>query len=440
MILCRGKIYDSKETKRILNNLPDDIISTLQSSTIDPNVLVNACDCLAKRIEDGVYDQLLEELVNEKLVTKEQIETVINLLKRESLYYKLETELGIDWERVCTLEPPFIKVSKKTHYAPLGVLFHIAAGNMEGLPFYSIIEGLLTGNINIVKLPAVDKALSIQFLLELIQIEPKLRDYIYVFDTPSTDIESLKKMATLADGVIVWGGDAVVEAVRKFAPPNKQIIAWGHKISFAYITEEGMRKQDEELVDLARHIFETKQLLCSSCQGIYLDTQNMDDICAFGEKFLKILEMIGNEYEKPEIGIQAQITLQLYNQELEAISEGRKNPKSVLPVIEKNVLRASACSVICSNHSSLETSFLYGNCWVKPLAQKEIIRTLYPYRGYLQTVGLICSEKERETITALLCKAGVNRVYHSSEMSSMICGEAHDGEYPLQRYSRIVTW
>lgn len=37
---------------------------------------------------------------------------------------------------------------------PLGVLFHIAAGNAEALPAYSVAEGLLMGNVNLLKLPA----------------------------------------------------------------------------------------------------------------------------------------------------------------------------------------------------------------------------------------------------------------------------------------------
>ena len=54
-------------------------------------------------------------------------------------------------------------------------------------------------------------------------------------------------------------------------------------------------------------------------------------------------------------------------------------------------------------------------------------------------VGLICGEEERESIANSLLKAGVTKVTYAKEMSSMICGEAHDGEYPLRRYSRVVS-
>ena len=87
---------------------------------------------------------------------------------------------------------------------PLGTLFHIAAGNVDILPAFSVAEGLLTGNINILKLPQADSGLTVQIAARLAETEPALADYLYVFDTPSTDIAAMKKMADMADGIVVW--------------------------------------------------------------------------------------------------------------------------------------------------------------------------------------------------------------------------------------------
>ena len=59
---------------------------------------------------------------------------------------------------------------------PLGVLLHVGAGNMEGLPAYSAVEGLLAGNINLLKLPENDNGISSFLLRRLAAIEPRLRD------------------------------------------------------------------------------------------------------------------------------------------------------------------------------------------------------------------------------------------------------------------------
>ena len=152
---------------------------------------------------------------------------------------------------------------------PLGTLFHIAAGNVDGLPAYSAAEGLLTGNVNILKLPQADNGLSVNICLKLIEIEPKISDFLYVFDTPSDDVSAMKKMADISDGIIVWGGDAATMAVRRFAKPNVKLIEWGHRLGFAYIS--GFSDKERELERTRRtYFFHKTAVVCSSCQTIYI--------------------------------------------------------------------------------------------------------------------------------------------------------------------------
>ena len=426
MILVDGTILNSEAIGKILPSLEKRICKTLQKPILSPLVVIEACHKLAETIEQGAYSDILNQLIAEAHISDEQINNVIRLFKRESLLYKLQVELGEDYIDMDLTPPFYIENPIHRRLMPLGVLFHIAAGNVDGLPAYSVIEGLLTGNINILKLPAVDKGFTVQLLSELIRIEPILAEYIYVFDTSSNDITGMQAMAQCADGIVVWGGDTAIEAVRKLATPNTKIIEWGHKISFAYVTDKGM--SDLALTGLAYHILNSKQLLCSSCQGIYIDTSEMSEVYDFSEKFIEILENVAIYYPEPNIGIEAQITLLLYNQELEA------GPG------DKKIYRGKRCSVIASKDQKLEVSFTYGNCWVKALPRKNIIEMLHQNKGYLQTVGLLCGSGEREMLSQVLCRAGATRITSGSEMSRMLCGENHDGEYPLKRSFKIVEY
>ncbi len=426
MILVNGSILSSDEIINILPTLEKRVCKTLQKPFLNPMLVVEACHQLAVKIESGCYQELIRQLITEGNITTEQIKTAINMFKRESLLYKLNFELDIDTDKKLSITDHrngFIRVRRM----PLGVLFHIAAGNVDGLPAYSVVEGLLAGNINILKLPAADHGLTIKLLNELVKLEPVLSDYIYVFDISSNDLTSMQTMAKCADAIVVWGGDTAIREVRKLATPNTRIIEWGHKISFAYITEQGMM-MDSELTELAHHMLSTKQLLCSSCQGIYLDTHEESDIYHFSERFITILEKVARDYPSPGVGIQAQLTLMIYNQELDAYKSG------------KRVYHGENCSILASSDKKLEVSFTYGNCWVKSLPRKYIITRLHRYKGYLQTVGLLCGQKEREELSNILLKAGATRVTHVGDMSRMLSGEAHDGEYPLQRYSKIVEY
>lgn len=425
MILVNGSILSSNEIINILPTLEKRVCKTLNKPILDPMLVVDACHQLAVKIEQGYYQELLMQLVTEEHITTEQINTAVNMFKRENLLYKIKFELGkgSDIKKLSTLDKKSPILVKRM---PRGVLFHIAAGNVDGLPAYSVIEGLLVGNINILKLPASDHGLTIKLLYELIKIEPILSDYIYVFDTSSNDLASMQAMAKSADAIVVWGGDTAIGEVRKLASPNTRIIEWGHKISFAYVTKMGM--ENSVLTELAHHILHTKQLLCSSCQGIYIDTHDMADIYRFSERFLAIMEKAAYDYPSLGVGIQAQLTLLLYNQELEAVKSGKK------------IYRGKNCSIIASKDKKLEVSFTYGNCWVKALPREYIITRLHRYKGYLQTVGLLCGREEREELSELLLRAGATRVTKAGDMSRMVSGEAHDGEYPLLRYSKIVEY
>jgi len=260
-------------------------------------------------------------------------------------------------------------------------------------------------------------------LHKLIQIEPKLAPYVCVLDVPSTNVEVMKRLAGMADAVVVWGGDEAVRAVRTMADTNTQIISWGHKLSFAYVTEAAT---DEELKELAKHICATRQVLCNSCQGLFVDTQDDAKVLAMGQRFLQILQEVAGEYPEESIGVRGKVSLSLYNEELESKDSGRK------------VLRGKGVSVTVMPDEKLELSFMFKNCWAKPLPRAHIVKALKGHRGHLQTVGLLCAEEERAELTDLLVKAGVTHVTRAGRMAHTVAGATHDGEYPLRRYVRVV--
>ena len=75
---------------------------------------------------------------------------------------------------------------------------------------------------------------------------------------------------------------------------------------------------------------------------------------------------------------------------------------------------------------------------MKRLLRGKLVSALDPCRGRLQTAGLICPPEERAELSALLTQAGVNRITAPGHMSDSLPLEAHDGEYPLRRYVRVV--
>ena len=184
MILYAGKIYDSSEQNRLLDELKTKIPQALAMDPLEPETVINAIERLRQDTLAGKFDDLLVNLPKDAVSAYKTQASV--LLSGDMLRQKLRTELGVTDQYETDGAQGFSRIRVRT--MPLGVLLHIAAGNTDFLPAYSLVEGLLAGNINILKLPSADDGLSLKLIMQLIEYEPKLKDYIYVFDTPSTDI------------------------------------------------------------------------------------------------------------------------------------------------------------------------------------------------------------------------------------------------------------
>lgn len=281
MILAKGKLYGEEEREVLLARLEDEINETRVRAPLRSETVIAALDALGRHIENGQFDAQLAALGLSRRT--DAVRTATAMLRRENLEYRLHMELGMHLGSEYPLTPPNGSARRICRAVPLGTVLHIAAGNADGLPVLSLAEGLLTGNINLLKLPQADGGLSVEAVRCMLEIEPELADYIYIFDTPSSDVVTLQRLAALCDGIITWGGDAAIEAVRRFAPVGAKLIEWGHRLSFAYIS--GYEDEQLELRALAEHIIQTKQLLCSSCQTIFLDTEDMEQVYAFARSF-----------------------------------------------------------------------------------------------------------------------------------------------------------
>lgn len=413
MIFAGGELLPNRDLEAVLSRLEQEILQTLSGPPLETNTVLDALDALGQELDGGTLDALIARYAPPRF--REELERIRPQLSRPVLEARLKLELG-------GLSGP--RPFGRSEVRPLGVLLHMAPGNMAGLPAFTALEGLLTGNLNLVKLPHGDKGLTLAVFKELTRLEPRLIPFLYAFEIPSGDTASLRRLAALASGTVTWGGDGAVSAIRRLVPPACKLIEWGHRLSFAYVSRAASRK---ELAALAEHTVRTGGLLCSSCQVIFLDEGSLKPAADFCKVFLPLLETAAAERHKTP-GQAAQSTLHGYEHFLEQAAQGT----------DARVFRGRGCSVTLCSGGELELSPLHGNVLVKCLPRERLISALFPYRGRLQTAGLVCPASERAALTALLARAGVNRITAAGHMSDSFPGEAHDGEYPLRRYVRVV--
>ena len=375
------------------------INKTLKEEYPQPEKVLHALGKLSDNVKSGYYDSFIKA-IGEKFFTggikwgetyretDSQISKVLKLISEDTLRQRLKNELPDASDRV-----------------PLGVILHIGAGNMPGLGAFSVIEGLLSGNINILKPAASDSIISGFILRELVRMEPELKPYIYMFDIPSESADAerkIKKLISLSDAVSIWGGDEAIRFVRNLAGPDKRLIEWGHKFSFVCITKRGL-KDKASLQGLLEHISKTKMRLCSSCQAVYIEAET-------GDELYKAVQYINSicKYNEDTLGQDAADTLLNYTDRLLSELRGDDGAQGL------NLL----------------------GCPVKGFDRESLFDELRSLPYSLQTAGLICKDDERAAISQLLIKAGAHRVRKPADMSEYIQGEYHDGRAPLYEYTR----
>lgn len=417
MILYKGEVYPDGKQEELISSLEGDMLETLQNNrTLTYNDVIDACDKLYQRVMNHEFDSIVLPLLEMANMPYSTFERYAKYFSKEGLLKKIDIELGDLKNGELDLDE-----ENTRHYEPLGILFHIAAGNVDLLPAYSVVEGLLVGNINILKLPTGDNGMSIRLLQELIKESPILKDYIYVFDVPSTEVETIKQLANLADATIVWGGDMAQKAARIFVDIHSSIISWGHKISFTYVDKN---VTDEELKALCESICATNQLFCSSSQGIYVNTDDVNELKALAERILPLFAETSKKMGTLPLTMKAKNSLLIYNEKLEGNAD--------------KVFTKDGVSIIVKEDNKLELSFLFQNIWIKPLKKEDIIKVLKPNKNLLQTVSINKLIEGKKEISSLLAKAGATRITALGDNSRMLAGESHDGEYALRRYIRVV--
>lgn len=406
------------KSKADAEKLKKRIAAALSGPALKSETVINACGRLSDELAAPEYTAMLEALGIPGSKARAEISAARRMLSREYLSYRVSREL----QSPGVFTPLFCERPVRQERMPLGVLLHVSAGNVDALPAFSVIEGLLAGNVNLLKLPREDNGLSAAILNSLCETEPKLAPFIEIFDVPSTDTRSLEALCGLADAVIVWGGDEAVKAVRRLAGPGTKLIEWGHKLSFAYASPDA---DESALSGIAENICATDQLFCSSCQGIFVDTDDFGRVLEFAERFADVLENAAKGYPPSDMRVTAQRTLEAYTEQLEGG--------------DKRVLLRDGCCVTAYRESVLLPAHGFKSCWVRPLPRGEILTAMLPYRGRLQTVGLACRDDARDEAAELFLRAGAVRITDGRSMSEEYCGLPHDGELPLQRYTKVVS-
>lgn len=434
--LWQGEWLSDSEAREKISCLPS-VVAEALSAPYDVRFLLDACERLSAEIANrqGEVRLLLENCLKEGFHMEEEernyeLGELAKFLSRKDLEEKLVCELGacnqFDFSR------PDMRRNNFEKWSPLGFLVHIAPTNAYSAGAWSVLEGLLSGNVNFLKTGGSDELFAQLFLKCLIDQDRSqtIAKRIIACRISSAEKDTLAKILAQADGVIVWGDEGAIAGVREIAPKTARFIDWGPKISFAYFAADSLDNEDA-LSGLAFECCRLEQQACSSPQCVYVETEDREKLRDFANRLAAKLQTVSETIpvKKPGTQEQAEITSVVELCRLE----------SCLGLTELIEGSDYSWRVLIEYSSVLKASPLFRTIWVKPIARALLQETLSPFRFYLQTAGLACKLESVSELSELLIQSGVLRITKVGKMLDSYSGEPHDGVFALQRYSKKVS-
>ncbi|MBC7428818.1 MAG: hypothetical protein H7336_09425 [Bacteriovorax sp.] len=385
--------------------------------------------------KDKFYKALEADLKSREDVASDEVDInmqgLVDFLTIDHLRSKLKRELGS--EHPFELKRPDARANHFEAWHPLGTLVHVTPNNSPLLAVLGVMEGLLSGNVNVLKLAHKDSQFAGIFYEEMCRLDTTntIKDYVYIAKISSKQKEYIKRFLGIADVISAWGGEESVQSIREIAPRGARIVEWGHKISFSYISQS--QKNDFEVYKkMAYEICLNEQMACSSPQTVFIEDASFEELKKIAEQLSKALSLVSPTMKRVIPGVQetAELTVTREQVRLKSILGG-----SHLVVSPQNDWR-----IYVEDTSALSSSPLFRTIWLKPMPRTKMISLLRPLKMYLQTAGIAASAMEVEALTTDLFMAGVQRVRAIGEMTDSYIGEPHDGVYALERYCQRINF
>ncbi|MBF0407842.1 MAG: hypothetical protein HQM10_10840 [Candidatus Riflebacteria bacterium] len=321
-------------------------------------------------------------------------------------------------------------------WQPLGIILHVLSGNAFTVAAGSLVEGLITGNVNIFKMSSDETVFLPELIKSLVQCDEDkiVSNSVAVIDYPSSAQDVISALKSAVDGLVVWGGEEAVKAYRKDLPARTRIIVYGPKLSLAIVTGAGIADKEKlnyTAKKLAWEIMVWDQQACTAPQVCYV--QGRENAEKLAEALSIAFNEASSELPAGSISTNAAVEIRKIRTVFEIadfLGEGKLFESS----------RNLDWTVVVDKDQTLEPSPLHRTIRIIPYEnfENDVLSQIYSLRGYIQTVGLVSCENEFGELAEKLAKDGALRIVEVGQMSDGEIDDPHDGSYDLAQFVNIV--
>ncbi|MFW9878065.1 MAG: acyl-CoA reductase [Candidatus Thorarchaeota archaeon] len=269
-------IFDNKEVLEITNK-----VALKKRRAHDRNIddLLDIIDQIGAIWRNPHYDLRKEALEvlpmmtgQSKVLCEMEFIGTLNLWNKKMAETQLIREIGGKQY----LEDWIPKGNVRIHAQPRGLVFHNLAGNAFNLGIVSLFYGLITKNVNLIKLSHGEPYITVKFCESIADIDKKIAKEIAALYWSGTrgDIFDELFSSGKVNCVIAWGGIESIEEIKKQAYHyGINIIDHGPKLSFSIISEDIFRdlnQMQDTAQKIAIDIALWNQKACLSPRVIYI--------------------------------------------------------------------------------------------------------------------------------------------------------------------------
>jgi hypothetical protein len=314
------------------------------------------------------------------------------------------------------------------------LLVHVTAGNLPAPALMSIVLGLLLRSAQFIKCATGTSWLPRLFAHSIHARQPKIAACLEIAEWPGGNLPLESVLFDQADCVTATGHDETLNLLRSRIPPDTRFVAYGHRVSFGYLTRELLSQSEARQLATAaaQDVSAWDQSGCLSPHLYYVESGGSVAPRDFAELLAGALahqERVAPRGTLPTAEA-ADINLRRTAYELRAA----QSPETQI----WQSPTSTAWTVVYEEDSRFQLSCLNRFVYVKPVRDlMELLHSTAAVSGKISTVALAaCGDKLQQVATAL-ARRGVHRICRPGQMQNPALTWRHDGRLSL---NDLVTW
>ncbi len=320
------------------------------------------------------------------------------------------------------------------------LLAHVWAGNVPGLPLWSLVCGLLVKAGNIGKLPSAEPVFATLFARLLCELHPPLADCLAVVWWQGGQPGPAAALYRAADTVLAYGGNHALRQVREQVPAATRFIGYGHKLGLSLVGRAALDRQRgpaaarRAALDIARW----EQQGCYSSHAVYVERGAALSPREFAQHLAAELANLGHRHPRRVLALDEAQAVSAWRRAAEwrAIDDtisghgndellGDETAPWALAYSDRAQPLAPTAGQRCVQVSAVD-------------ALDDVLPLLAPHAAFLQTVGLATTPAELYRLSEALGRVGVTRIAPLGGMTQPEAGWHHDGRFNLADLVRMV--